>query len=81
MKYRCVAVNEELTLERRRERKRKDGGLHGRQSRLLQPKKKAESERKRMRVVWSLLHSDNCVGDRKTVMMMKDSVDSNSLFM
>lgn len=27
-----------------------------------------------MRVVWSLLRGDNCVGDEGTVMMMIDSV-------
>lgn len=44
-------------------------------------KKELESERKRMRVIWSLLHGDNCVGDRKKVMMMKCGLDSASLFM
>lgn len=29
-----------------------------------------------MRVIWSSLRSDNCVGDRTTVMMIKGGFDS-----
>lgn len=73
MKYTRLAVSEELTLERRREEWREDRKFQGRQSGLLQQKKEHQSKRKRIKVIWSLLRSDNCVGDKETVMMMKGS--------
>lgn len=70
---RCLAVSEELTLQRGREERKKGQEVVMETKWTFAPRKGAGVRRERMSVIWSLLRGENCVGDRERLMIMKGS--------